>query len=109
MRLVAISPRPREPMWSADFPYPVTRPGHPFEEMVVINPRSDELYELAVGRQSAGGEFTIDGLDTKSCIRNPIRIDTDDNWRLTYRTTAENAKAHEFSVRMFVQGSRVIV
>ena len=100
VRLVGISPRPNEPMWSADFPYPVARPGHSIDEPApAINPRSDEVYELVIGRQSASGEFTNRWTRHEISV-SKIRIESGEKWALTYRITAENAKSREFSVNI---------
>lgn len=104
-RLVSVTPMPRDPTWSNDFPYIVLRvidKGEP-----TINPHSGEDYNLFSESRTDQGQILINRLDTKN-LHNAIKIEADERWALDYKVTAENTMRLEFTVEMYVEGRAII-
>jgi hypothetical protein len=102
MRLCNIDPRPKYPLWGADYRYPVRLvgiAGNP-QFSCRINQNDDAAFEIVSGWPN-NGDFYTRGLDTKT-NDNPIRIERDERWVLEYDIIADNAKSIHFSVEMFV-------
>jgi len=109
VRLVSVDPRPKYGPWSGDYPYPVPPLGLTIDAPErSINPGDSETFELFMGWKSASGEF-YSSLDTRLSGHNPIRIEKDERWKLTYEITAENAELIAFSSMMFVEDDNVVL
>jgi hypothetical protein len=106
VRLVGVTPMPRDPTWSNDFPYIVLRVIDKGES--TINPHSVENYDLFSEYQNEREELFIDRLDTKN-LGNKIKIETDECWLLSYEVTAENTPRATFSCEINAQADAVAV
>lgn len=94
--LMNIEPRPRAPIFNADYPYRVRRASSAKGEDVGchLNPEHEELFELLwFWMSSPDGEgLMVDGIDTKrheTVRRFPIK--PDESWRLTYKVSCANS------------------
>lgn len=115
MKLRSGATQPKDPAWSADYPYPVYRAGAIINAPEYINaaghqinPKDDEYYEIICGWKSEAGQF-FTTLNTKGGGHNQIQIGSDERWRLRYEVTAENADPLHFTLQIFVESDEVKV
>jgi len=110
--LRGIAPRPRYAAWRAEYPYPMSRAtaasGH---EQSPCNIGSDreETFEMIAGWKSAEGSMLCGNLDTKADHPNPVEIEDDERWTLSYEVVADNARSVGFALDAYVEGKTLVV
>ena len=110
--LRGITPRPRYERWRADYPYPMNRvtvaSGHE-QSPCNIGPDKSETYEVIAGWPTPEGWVFCGSLDTKVDYRNPLQIEEDERWSLTYEIVADNAASVEFALEARVEDKALVV
>ena len=93
---------PKDPTWSADYPYPIARMGSTTD--APINPNDDESYEIIRGWKSEAGLF-FTTIDTRG--HNQIQIQPEELWEFLYEATSSNAQTIGFVLRIFIEADEV--
>jgi hypothetical protein len=113
MRLRNIVPRPRYPVWTADYPYPVQRvapEGLEFSNCQ-ISPNDGEKFEIISSWVSSGGQLMTDGLGAKyrDSGRSRVPIESDERWTLAYEVLADNSDVITFKILVSPDGDKIRV
>lgn len=110
--LKGIEPKPRYAPWRADYPYPMNRvtaaSGHE-QSPCNIGPGRSETYEVIAGWESSTGPVFCGSLDTKVDYRNPVQLENDERWTLSYDVAADNAASAEFALDAYVEDKALVV
>jgi hypothetical protein len=110
--LRGIVPRPRYEPWRADYPYPmnrVTAASGLEPSPCTIGPDREETFEVIAGWESVEGPMFCDSLDTKTDRPNPVQIEEDERWTLSYEVVADNARSVGFALDAYVEGKTLVV
>jgi hypothetical protein len=108
MKLRSSRAGPKDPSWSADYPYPIVRVGHTLDEPAYqINPGDDEDFEVVLGWRNEAGQFFTQ-LSPKGSNR-PILIEPNERWEFSYDVTATNAPTIVFTLQVFVEANEIKV
>lgn len=116
LRLMDISPRPKE-LHAPAFPYGVTRANVGEDEQdlkpSVLNPKSEELFEIAQSWISGGdNRLIVNRIDTKPALKRAIggafQIHPDEHWRLHYRVSSANHAPLDFFVHIEPRGGETL-
>jgi hypothetical protein len=104
-----LTPFPRR-LFRRDFPYRVAR--SEFETVggqgCAINPKREELFEIARSWISGDGRLIVDGIDTKTPLAKfpgAFEMERDESWRLTYRVASANGKPANKDVIVIMKAS----
>ena len=110
--LRGIAPKPRAAAWRADYPYPMNwvtaAPGHEGSPCN-IGADKEETFEVIAGAPSAEGPVLCASLDTKVERAEPLAIEDDERWTLSYEVVADNARPLAFELDASVEGSALVV
>jgi hypothetical protein len=111
VQLVDVVPRPRAQRWKADYPYRVQRVGATGSDQAPcrIGPGMHERFEVISGWPNKEGLMFAGGLSTKGEYRDPLNIQDDERWTLTYEVTADNAELRRFALTAHVEKKTLIV
>ena len=112
VRLRGIAPKPRSALWRADYPYAMTRTAAaPDHEQAPCNIEfeREETFEVIAGWPSAEGAVVCGGLDTKTERAEPVPIEDDERWTLSYEVVADNARTVGFDLIASVEGKTLVV
>jgi len=116
MWLDAITPRPRSQLFPGDFPYRVTREGLAVVEMkgCEINPKGEQLFEIARSWVSGEGRLIVDGIETKRPLAGwagaaLFEMERDEQWKLMYRIMSANAQPVHFTLGMGADGDTLSI
>jgi hypothetical protein len=114
MKLRSGAEEPKDPRWSGDYPYPVSRvgtitndPGHINVPGQQINANDDEMYEIVCGWETERGHQFFTDINTKGGGHNQIQINSNERWKLSYEVTAENASPIKFDLEIFIENDGV--
>jgi hypothetical protein len=106
--LTDIRPRPTRPSFRADFPYPLLRTNP--HVSYGINPKSEELFEIASTWISSLGEIMVGNLDTKPGGEAfPLVIDPGTSHHLHIRVTSANCNEVQCIFAMKANGGPVSI
>jgi len=110
VQLVDVVPRPRAQRWKADYPCRVQRVGAAASDQAPcrIGPGMHERFEVISGWPNKEGVMFTGGLDTKGEFREPLNIQDDERWTLTYEVTADNAEPRRFAVTAHIENKALI-
>lgn len=116
MWLDAITPSPRRQVFLNDFPYRVAREGLTIVEMkgCKINPKGEQLFEIARSWISSEGRLIVGGIDTKMSLAEwakaaSFEMERDEHWNLTYRVMSANAQPVHFTLGMGANGDTLSI
>ena len=107
-----IAPRPRSAAWRADYSHAMAwvtaAPGH---EGALCNIESDreETFEVIAGSSSAEGAVVCEGLNMTGGLGEPVPIEDDERWTLSYEVIADNARPVGFALEASLEGKTLVV
>lgn len=114
--LLRIEPRPRR-LIRDNFPYRVPKIGTEWDiysemkiEDVRINPKEEQLFEVAKADIPTSDGMRIRGFDTRKHGESyPLTIESDEQLNLIYEITSSGGEPVSFSIRVYIDNQKIIV
>jgi hypothetical protein len=107
MTLCNITPRPKSPFWSHDFPYRILQDGSTLDSNEChIHRGSDAIFEVTRIWPASGIGF-LTSLNTR-IPGNQVLIETDERLEMKYEITAENSDVLGFILRMHANTEGIV-
>ncbi len=107
-----IAPRPRSGAWRADYSHPMVwlaaAPGHEGAPCNIESER-EETFEVIADSSSAEGGVVCEGLNTTVGRGEPVPIEDDERWTLSYEVVADNARSVGFALQAALEGKTLVV
>ena len=111
MSLCNINPRPKDTLWPAHYPFPLTRSGLTLDSPInPINSQDTQSFDLffTCPDINNSGNFLIQ-LDPNSILHNQASIEIGERWELTYKITATNSDPVVFSLVLHIESGTLSV
>ena len=110
--LRGIQPKPRSALWRAEGPRAVAwvtaAPGHE-QAPCNIESEREETFEAIAGVPGAEGAVVCSGLNTTAGGAEPVPIEDDERWTLSYEVVSDNARSVAFGLDAAVEGKTLVV
>jgi hypothetical protein len=107
-----IAPKPRSAAWRADYSHAMAwvtaAPGHEGAPCNIESGR-EETFEVIAGSTSADGVVLCGGLNMTVGLGEPVPIEDDERWTLSYEVISDNARSTGFALRAFLEGKTLVV
>jgi hypothetical protein len=112
MLLREIAPKPRSAAWRADYSHQMAwvnaEPGHEGAPCNIESGR-EETFEVIAGSTNAEGAVVCRGLNTTVGLGEPVPIEDDERWTLTYEVVSDNARSVGFTLEAALEGKTLVV